>query len=57
MVEEKKVVPKYLDINLNYQFDSKEEVDKMIKLINAFIEENNEGLQSINYNVLGYKLY
>lgn len=57
MVEEEKVEPKYLDINLSYQFDSKEEIDKMIKAINTFVEENNKGLQNIHYNVLGYKLY
>ncbi len=55
--EEKKVEPKYLDISLNYRFDSKEEVNNMIKAINAFVEQHNEGLDSINYNILGYKLY
>jgi len=55
--EKKKVEPKFLDISLSYRFDSKEEVNKMIKAINAFVEEHNEGLDNINYNVLGYKLY
>lgn len=56
MAEEEKP-NKYFDIELSYTFKEQADIDRMIKAINAFIEQNKEGLTRTNYNVLGYSYY
>lgn len=48
---------KYLDIELSYTFEEQNDIDNMIKLINAFIEQHKEGLTRQNINILGYSMY
>lgn len=48
---------KYVDVELSYKCKDQEDIDRVLKTVNAFIKNNGEGLQRININILGYVPY
>lgn len=45
---------KYVDIELDYQFDTIEEVNSIISAINSFVSTHKKGLGRTSINILGY---
>ena len=48
---------KYVDIELDYRFDTQEEIDSIVSAINSFISTHKKGLTRQNINILGYSMY